>query len=62
MHREPMYVVAIGLGLAYLAILGAFALAFTPPPAIGLAGFAIVAVIVLAVVTVIAQFLEGGSR
>jgi hypothetical protein len=54
---QPISLVVVGLGLAYLALLAAFALAFEQPTARGWAGFGIVAAVVLAVTVGIGQFL-----
>jgi hypothetical protein len=54
---QPVMAVTLGLGLAYLATLATFALAFERPSARGWGGFAIVAVVVLAVTVGIGQFL-----
>jgi hypothetical protein len=53
---------SVGLGLVYLLALAIFALAFVRPPAIGWAGFAIVAAVVLAATMGIGQFLTRSSR
>lgn len=63
LHRpDATEAVVFGLGLAYLTVLGAFALAFAHPPRLGWLGFAIVGGIVLALATVLAQFLMDDSR
>jgi hypothetical protein len=59
---QPVVAATVGLGLVYLATLAAFALAFVRPPAIGWAGFAIVAAVVLAVTVAFGQFLARSDR
>jgi hypothetical protein len=54
---QPIVVAALGLGLAYLATLAVFALAFERPSAIGWLGYGIVAAVVLTVTMAVGQFL-----
>lgn len=63
MHApHPILAVTVGLGLAYLAMLATFALAFERPSAIGWTGFAIVTAVVLVVMIGLGQFLTRSSR
>lgn len=59
---QPLFAASIGVGIAFLALLAAFALAFERPSAIGWGGFAIVGAVVLAITIGIGQFLARSSR
>lgn len=59
---ERIYVVTVGLGLAYLAMLAGFALAFDRPSALGWGGFGVVVAAVLAITIGIGPFLMRGGR
>lgn len=60
--RQPIVAVTVGFGLAYLALLAGFALAFERPPALGWAGFGVVGAIVLVTAIVVGRFLTGSDR
>jgi hypothetical protein len=62
--HAPHSIVAgtVGLGLAYLATLAVFALAFERPSPIGWVGFAIVAAVVLAVTLGAGEFIARSRR